>query len=170
MLPAGDDFPAKQLLQASLPIVALYLLMPQSVHVPPFGPVEPALQVHAVSVGLATGESELVGHAKQVAFSVAPTVSEYVPEEQGEHSDDPCTCLYVPAIHAVHSMPSGPVKPALQIQSEAASLAAGASEFAVHSEHVLSAVAPLAVEYLPAPHSVHASLPLPALYAPASHA
>jgi len=32
------------------------------------------------------------------------------------------------------------------MQSEAASLPAGASEFAVHAEHVLSAVAPLAAE------------------------
>jgi hypothetical protein len=69
------------------------------------------------------------------------------------------------------------------MQSEVSSLPAGASEFAWHAEHVLSAVAPLAVEYLPAPHaehvlssvaplaveylpapqSVHASFPLPPL-------
>jgi hypothetical protein len=62
------------------------------------------------------------------------------------------------------------VNPVLQIQSEAASLPAGAVEFEVHAEHVLSAVAPLAVEYFPAPQSVHAQLPLPALYVPAAHA
>ena len=56
------------------------------------------------------------------------------------------------------------------MQSEAASLPAGEEESAGHVEHVLSAVAPLAAEYLSAPQLVHASFPLPALYVPATHA
>ena len=56
------------------------------------------------------------------------------------------------------------------MQSEAASLPAGEEESAGHVEHVLSAVAPLAAEYLSAPQLVHASFPLPALYVPAAHA
>ena len=65
------------------------------------------------------------------------------------------------------ALPS-PVKPALQIQSEAASLPAGACAFGVHGKHALSAVAPLAVENLPAPQSVQAAFPGPALYLPAT--
>ena len=41
------------------------------------------------------------------------------------------------------------------MQSEAASLPAGEEESAGHVEHVLSAVAPLAAEYFPAPHATH---------------
>ena len=41
------------------------------------------------------------------------------------------------------------------MQSEAASLPAGEEESAGHVEHVLSAVAPLAAEYLPASHATH---------------
>ena len=49
------------------------------------------------------------------------------------------------------------------MQSEAASLPAGEEESAGHVEHVLSAVAPLAADFLSAPQLVRASLPLPVL-------
>ena len=48
-----------------------------------------------------------------------------VPEGQLLHDPAPDTALYVPAVHAVHVPPFGPVKPALQAQSEEASLPAG---------------------------------------------
>ena len=61
------------------------------------------------------------------------------------------------------------VKPAMQTQSQTASLPAGASEFAGHDEHWLSTVAATAAEYLPAPQSMHATFPLSVLYLPAAH-
>ena len=48
-----------------------------------------------------------------------------VPEGQLLHDPAPDTALYVPAAHAVHVPPLGPVKPALHLQSEEASLPAG---------------------------------------------
>ena len=52
---------------------------------------------------------------------------EIVPEGQLLHDPAPGTAsaLYLPARHAVHVTPLGPVKPALHAQSEAASLPAG---------------------------------------------
>ena len=48
-----------------------------------------------------------------------------VPEGQLLHDPAPDTALYVPAKHAVHVPPFGPVKPALHAQSKRASLPAG---------------------------------------------
>ena len=53
------------------------------------------------------------------------------------------------------------------MQSEAASLPAGEEESAGHVEQVLSAVAPLAAEYLSAPQLSHAVLPSVAWCLPA---
>ena len=47
-----------------------------------------------------------------------------VPEGQSLHDPAPDTALYVPAPHAVHVPPLGPVKPALHVQSVEASLPA----------------------------------------------
>jgi len=55
----------------------------------------------------------------------------------------------------------------LQIQAEAAPLPAGAVESAVHAEHELSEVAPLASEYFPASQSVHVVCAELGLYLPA---
>ena len=50
---------------------------------------------------------------------------EIVPEGQLLHDPAPGTALYLPARHAVHVTPLGPVKPALHAQSEEASLPTG---------------------------------------------
>jgi hypothetical protein len=90
-------------------VVILYVPATHAVHVPPLGPVKPALQVQAVRAALASGELELVGHPRQVVSTVAPTVVEYVPTAQLRHRDGPVVILYVPATHAVHVPPLGPV-------------------------------------------------------------
>ena len=64
-------------------------------------------------------------HAEQVDDEVAPSSSENVPAGQMLHNPAPDTALYIPAAHAVHVPPFGPVKPALHAQSEEASLPAG---------------------------------------------
>ena len=100
------------------------------------------------------------------------------------HVSDPV--LNFPATHCVHNPPLDPVEPALQVQAAKDELPAGASEYVGQSEHVESAVAPTAAEYLPVLHAVHASdpaaaenlpgpqslqasVPVPALTAPAQH-
>jgi hypothetical protein len=70
--------PAAQSVHTILPVAILYLPATHVVHVPPFGPVKPALQVQAVSAELEIGELELVGHATHVATPVAATAVEYV--------------------------------------------------------------------------------------------
>jgi len=109
----------------------------------------------------------LAGHAEHVPSAVAATAAEYVPAPQSVHAPFPLSALYLPAAHPVHSSEPSRVNPASQLQ---VSLPAGASEFAGHAKHVLSAVAATAAEYLPAPQSVHAPFPLSALYLPAAHA
>ena len=49
---------------------------PHAAHGPPFGPVYPALQVHAVATELMLGALELSAHARQVVAAVAPAVEE----------------------------------------------------------------------------------------------
>ena len=73
--------------------------------------------------------------------------------------------LYVPAEHAAHTPPSGPVYPALHIQFATLTLLLyGEYEFSGHDVHP---EAP-AFEYVPAVQSWHGSEPFAALYLPAS--
>jgi len=95
--------------------------------------------------------------------------------------------LYFPSAHAKHGPPLGPVKP--RSQTQLVPVVDPAGDFApegqaVHviapvvSEYVLTrqlrhnqdADAPMLVEYLPAPQSVHATEPVVVLYFPAAHA
>jgi hypothetical protein len=132
--------------------------------------VKPALQTQAATAGLASAELELAGHARHVVAIVAPTDIEYVPAKQSVHAALPLIVLYFPATQEVHRPPSGPVKPMLQAQTLTAELAVGELEFAGHARHVEASVAPVLVEYVPAPQSAHAALPLAILYFPATHA
>ena len=98
-----------QSVHAKEPVVFLYLPATHAVHVPPFGPVKPMLHVQAARAELAIGELELVGQARQVVATVAPTVVEYLPAPQLVHTAVPVVFLYVPATQAVHGPPLGPV-------------------------------------------------------------
>ena len=62
-----------------------------------------------VTAVLALGEIELLGHVRQVAVEVAPMVAEYVPAVQSVQGAEPVAFLYVPATHAAHGPPLGPV-------------------------------------------------------------
>ena len=97
----------------------------------------------------------------------APTVVEYFPSVQGVHATVPVAVLYLPATQFTQSPPSGPVLPALHLQSAFAPLPSGEYEFVGQSPHVFDA-APTVVEYFPAPQFVHAAFPVPVLYLPAS--
>lgn len=61
----------------------------------------------------------------QQSFSEMLPGTLVLPVGQMLHDPAPETALYVPATHAVHVPPFGPVKPALHAQSEKASLPAG---------------------------------------------
>ena len=80
-------------------------------HVPPSGPVYPALQavaMQAVLLELPPTEFVLAGHARQFASVVAPTVVEYFPAAQSVQTALPVAILYLPAMQAVHGPPLGP--------------------------------------------------------------
>jgi hypothetical protein len=94
---------------APVPVVSLYVPATHAVHMPPFGPEKPVLQVHADGSELEIGELESAGHARQVNTLVAATAVEYVFPPQVLHTAVPVTVLYVPATHAVHGPPIGPV-------------------------------------------------------------
>ena len=102
-----------------------------------------------------------------VDSAVWPRDVEYLPAPQSVHAAEPAVVLYLPATHCEHAPPSGPVQPALQVQSTSASLAEGALVFA---GQVWQDVTPTAVEYWPAEQSVHAALPSVFLNFPATHA
>ena len=119
----------------------------------------PALQAQAAAAVLKLGELELPAQARQVAAAVAADEAEYVPTPQDVHPALPLAILYVPAIHDEQTPPSGPVCPALQVQSATASLELAELELPGQAEQVDAAVAAVAVESVPAPQLVHVALP-----------
>jgi hypothetical protein len=70
--------PAPQSVQAAFPTTGLYFSAAQSEHGPPFGPVDPVLQVQLVKTELPAGELEDDGQTLHVEIAVAPTAVEYV--------------------------------------------------------------------------------------------
>ena len=122
-----------QVLAAVAPVVAEYLPAPQLMQV---------LAVVAPTVGEYVPAPQLV-HTLDV---VAPTVGEYPPAKQFVHAALPEFVLYLPAKHAVHVPPLGPVYPRLQRQEPIAVCAvAVVTEFAGQAVHAALPLAPLYV-------------------------
>jgi len=137
-LPVADvELDDGQAMHPALPAASLYVPATHAVHSPPSGPVYPALHLQAVTL----------------SFPAADVESD---DGQAKHSALPAVSLYVPATHAVHSPPSGPVYPALHLQSVTLSLPAGELEY-------LTDEAAVKLLYLPAAQSRHAADPLIAL-------
>ena len=68
---------AEQLVHIDEPITVLYFPGTHRAHGPPFGPVAPALQVHAVTRELPTPAThELFGQLRHVSELFAPSVPE----------------------------------------------------------------------------------------------
>ena len=169
--PVVDRYvPAEQSEQAAEPLTVLNFPATQAVHGPPFAPVYPTLQAHAATSELELGAFVVAGQATQVDDALAPTVTEYVVIPQSVHAALPLLVLYLPATHAEHTPPSGPVNPALHIQAAIEELDTAELEFDTHDTHVAEAVAPTASEYVPTPQSMHTALPPLVLYLPATHA
>ena len=106
-------------------------------------------------------------HASQVNSKISPVSIEYFPGEQSVHGDDPFKSLNVPATHAVHTPPSGPVWPSMHVQMV---LPGPEKALAGQSSHVASEILAAPVEYLPLEHFVHGVEPFASLYVPATQA
>ena len=166
MLPAGESEFAVQFEQTAAPTASLNLPAAHARHVPPLGPVNPALQMQALLPVLPEAESE---------FDV-----------QFEQSASPISFLYWPVEQDVQDEPSGPENPLSHLQAVIAELPSTDTELCGHAVHSLvsadenvlmpqvvhtsEATAPNADELLPASHCVHAAAPTAFLYLPASHA
>lgn len=154
--------PAMQGVHAPVPVPTLYVPAAHVEHMPS-GPVYPALQgtgMQELMDELAMDEVEPSGHATQVAAVVAPVVGEYVPAAQSVHMALPVSILYLPVMQAVHTPPSGPVEPALQVQAVMVVLASGALEPSGHARHAAADVAAAVGEYVPAEQGVHEEEPV----------
>ena len=124
-----------------------------------------------VKAALPSGALEFdPGQEMHVEIDTCPSFVEYFPVPQSEQVAVPVNALYFPATHAAHRPPFGPVDPALQVQLVKAVLPTSELEFDGQTLHVEFAEAPTAVEYVPAPQSVHRAVPVNALYLPATHA
>ena len=151
-------------MQAAEPGESLYVPAPHASHVPPSGPVYPALHRQ---LAVPRTLPEKAGHD---VHSVDPGAALYVPLEQPAHSLEPGESLYLPATQASHVPPSGPVYPALHVHRLAASLPSGESANAGHAWQ--STTAPSCGEYLPAlqrTQSDTSSWPPDVRYVPAGH-
>lgn len=88
---------------------------------------------------------------------VAPTVVENVPYEHGIHARLALTSLYVPGIHAIHTLsPIAHVYPTLHVQLTALWLPGTCeNELSGHALHDDFEVARLSEEYFPCEHNMH---------------
>lgn len=136
--------PARPLLFSSLSGSNRYHSGGFSMHRPPSGPSESALQMH---ITLPTLEFELSGHTVQATL--------------------PVVALYFPTAHAVHATPSAPVYPGLHEHAVTDPLPAGEVEFVGHATHVLASTAAGSLEYVSAAHLVHVVEPATLEYDPA---
>jgi hypothetical protein len=114
-------FPAAQGVQAWFPCISLYFPSSHAIHVPPFGPVNPRLQIQVTNSILPPGDTEPDGQFVHVPTPVAPTIVEYELMPQSIH------VLGEEATKVVEYLP------------------------AVHSTQELATVAPVVVRYFPAP-------------------
>ena len=86
---------------------------------------------------LATGESECAGQTSQMPV---PTALLNFPLSHAVQLPFAATVLYFPATHASHGPPSGPEKPALQVQFAKDELLKGEAEFPGHNKHAEASV------------------------------
>ena len=110
------------------------------------------------------------GHSLHVAADVLPASVEYLPCRHKEQLIDPCTSLYVPALQAWHSPPSGPEYPRLHTQSLRVLLPSLEWVLGGQPMHVESEIAADASLYLPLGHNEQGSVPVLSLNVPATQA
>ena len=125
--------------------------------------------VQFVDAVLPLGDIPFDGQALQVALDDAATAAEYLLATHRVHGTGPGIVLYLPASHALHVPPLGPLHPLLQVQLVETALPAGDWAFDGQALHV-AADAPDTLEYVPDVHCVHTAAAVNVLYLPASHA
>ena len=90
-----------------------------------------------------------VVHDRHTLDTLADVDAEYLPAEQGVHTESPALSPYVPAAHGVHALaPDKPYDPA------------------AHDRHTPDELAPVVTEYVPAGQGVHTDKPALTLYVP----
>ena len=135
-----EYLPAPQLVHATLPVDVLYFPATQPMQGPPFGPVNPILQIQLVKAVEPAEERELAGHTRQVLAAEAPVLAEYVFATQLTQTAE------VVAPKVVEYLPL----PQLTQKVES--------------------VDPVIVRYLPASQFMHVSFPFTILYLPTAQA
>jgi len=128
------------------------------------------VQVQLAIAGLPAPDFALAGHSSHTSAWIAPSPVENLPCKHSEHALEPLTSLYVPATHATHANPSGPVYPMLHVQLVMSLLPLPEYVCAGQALHVASDVSPVSVLYLPCRHREQGAEPLSALYDPALQA
>ena len=108
---SSEYLPAEHKLHDAVPLTSLYVPAIHAVQFCPSCPVYPRLQVQLLMIVLPSPEYVCCGQLLHVATDISPISIEYVPFEHNKHTDEPLTVLYVPATHALHSCPFGPVYP-----------------------------------------------------------
>ena len=152
-LPALEFELSGHTVQATLPVVALYVPTAHAVHATPSAPVYRGLQEHAVTDPLPAAEVEFVGHATHVPALLAAGTLEYVSAAHFVHVVEPATLEYDPAVQLVHAL-------------------AAAFEYAPAGQmlHTLALLAAGTFEYVPAVQLVHNELPVIFLNFPGTQA
>ena len=102
--------------------------------------------MHSVCSSLPAAAVEWLVQVSHVSTDVAAVVVEYVLGPHSVQGGSPVCSLYVPALQAVHSTPSEPEYPAIQVQSVTNSLCGPENVKAGHSVQVVDEEAPLAPE------------------------
>jgi hypothetical protein len=134
-----EYLPAPQSVHAALPVIDLKVPATQGRHGPLLAPVYPTLHAQAV---LPAVELEFPGQLKHVLSTEAFVVVEYLPWLQSVQDWLPCVALYLPASHAIHVPPSGPVYPTTHRQLVTTILPLREIEFSGQAAHVFSRDAP----------------------------
>eukprot|EP00961_Rhodomonas_salina_P201951 2724162-Rhodomonas_salina.1 len=165
VLPAGPIELAGHAAHAAVPTAALYSPALHSRHCSLVGPLYPALHSHTALPGSDVepeGQSLPAGH---VSHTTALASFENDPDKHPAHDTDPGVSLNAPATHGTQTPPSGPLKPALQLQFVTSTLSGGEVLNGGHAEH---STAP-GTAYIPAGHAVHEPDPGTDLKDPAGH-
>ena len=126
-------FPVSQSVHVSDPGAFLYVPASHGVQEPPFGPLAPALHVHAAVLVLEAFAFEFNGQAVHVVSVVAPSTPEYVLFPQLVQRAFPVSILYLPGTHIMHVSSINPYEPALQAHSVKTELPTGDVELSGHT-------------------------------------
>lgn len=155
----SEYFPMAQSEQKCPPEAVLNFPATHGAQCSPFEPKNPALHAHSSGEGLPGGASEAAGHCEQFACVLDPTCTLYFACAQSEQGPAPGAVLYFPGRHCVHIPALCAVAPASQTHCAIVELPGSEIANAEHVEHVDSAVAPIAAEYVPCEQSLHSADP-----------